>query len=778
MSTITSINWSDNITDSRSVINTNFSNLNTDKLEASDIANFETTTQLNTRDTNNRARANHTWTQSADTITDWTTNKTYTSTEKTKLSWIEAWAEINTVDSVAWKTWVVTLDKNDVWLGNVSNTDTTTTANITDSTNKRFVTDAEKETVINVASSWILWVIPTITDNTDWTIWLPEIDVLIRATNSDTAPVINKTVPTNASLSLTDLQRNFIYVEYNSGTPQYIATTTQRTDENTNIWVASIYRNWTTLHINTTVARRFNDNLARIARRFTETQPFQRVTGWVTSEVWTRWLAITAGSWWTCTNPFSTTAFDTSWSDTFTLTYSNWSWWHTETAGQTQIPLQYDDWDWTPANLSTNRYGVFWIYLETDSDVVVKMWVLNTNSLATAQEAPQPTDIPARLTTHWRLIAKIIVRQSATNFVSITNAFDTTFELAQITDHNTLTNIQGWTTWEYYHLTNAEITAVWTIWSKANDNEVVKLTWNQTVAWEKIFSDKIAFGSTTKPWEIATFWAWITTSMSIDWTSQPWRIYKSRVWSWALNWVVNHLHSTTDHIREIFARAKSDTNSHSPVTNWDLIREEIYAGRATSDYYPCASIEIWIDSTWTISNTSMPWKIVRKITPDWSKTPVAFETVSNTWVVTHSQFTITPSSAPTTDYQIANKKYVDDNAWVTPTNAVTLTNKRITQRVASTTDDATAVIDSDSYDEYYLTAIANDTEISITGTPTEWQTIFIGLKDAGVTKALTWTGITWLGQTLPTDTTAGKQHIIWVKRIAGARRAIAINVEA
>ncbi len=108
----------------------------------------------------------------------------------------------------------------------------------------------------------------------------------------------------------------------------------------------------------------------------------------------------------------------------------------------------------------------------------------------------------------------------------------------------------------------------------------------------------------------------------------------------------------------------------------------------------------------------------------------------------------------------------------------TLTNKRITKRVASTTDDATSVIDSDSYDEYYLTAVANATEFSITGTPTAGQTIFIGFKDAGVSKALTWTGITALGVTLPTATTASKQHIVGIKRIASAWRAIAVSVEA
>ena len=68
-----------------------------------------------------RNRANHTGTQSADTITDGTTNKAYTATEKTKLAGIEAGAQVNTVTSVAGKTGVVTLAKGDVGLGNVTN---------------------------------------------------------------------------------------------------------------------------------------------------------------------------------------------------------------------------------------------------------------------------------------------------------------------------------------------------------------------------------------------------------------------------------------------------------------------------------------------------------------------------------------------------------------------------------------------------------------------------------------------------------------------------------
>ena len=120
---------------------------------------------------------------SQDNMVDWTTNKNYTATEKTKLAWIATGADVSPVSSVAWKTWVVTLVKWDVWLWNVVNADTTTTANITDSTNKRFVTDAQQTVIWNTSwtNSWDettatiktkLWTASTSTDwyltSTDW----------------------------------------------------------------------------------------------------------------------------------------------------------------------------------------------------------------------------------------------------------------------------------------------------------------------------------------------------------------------------------------------------------------------------------------------------------------------------------------------------------------------------------------------------------------------------------------------------------------------------------
>jgi len=117
---------------------------------------------------------------------------------------------------------------------------------------------------------------------------------------------------------------------------------------------------------------------------------------------------------------------------------------------------------------------------------------------------------------------------------------------------------------------------------------------------------------------------------------------------------------------------------------------------------------------------------------------------------------------------------------VTLTNTVTLTNKRITKRVITTTDDATSVIDVATTDVYQLSAVANATEFSFTGTPTDGQQFIIRYKDAGVSKALTWTGITAIGVTLPTATTVSKWGIVGIiyNSAASQYQAVAVTTEA
>jgi len=121
------------------------------------------------------------------------------------------------------------------------------------------------------------------------------------------------------------------------------------------------------------------------------------------------------------------------------------------------------------------------------------------------------------------------------------------------------------------------------------------------------------------------------------------------------------------------------------------------------------------------------------------------------------------ASSATNDLKIVTPKALADSdvafltdISVTADSTTTFTNKRITKRVVTTTDDATAEINCDTTDEYQLSAVANATTFTVTGTPTDGQKLLIRYKDAGVAKDLTFTGFTALGSTIPTTTTAGK----------------------
>jgi hypothetical protein len=71
--------------------------------------------------------------------------------DKTKLNGIEIGAQVNTITSVAGRTGAIVLIKTDVGLSNVVNLDTSITTNITDSTNKRFVTDTQRTVLTNTS---------------------------------------------------------------------------------------------------------------------------------------------------------------------------------------------------------------------------------------------------------------------------------------------------------------------------------------------------------------------------------------------------------------------------------------------------------------------------------------------------------------------------------------------------------------------------------------------------------------------------------------------------
>jgi hypothetical protein len=126
-------------------------------------------------------------------------------------------------------------------------------------------------------------------------------------------------------------------------------------------------------------------------------------------------------------------------------------------------------------------------------------------------------------------------------------------------------------------------------------------------------------------------------------------------------------------------------------------------------------------------------------------------------------------------------------AIVGTTDTQTLTNKRITPRVSSTTSITSPLAwNSDNFDQYAATAQANALTISAdAGTPTNGQRVIFRFKDDGTARALTWTtgsskSFRAVGVTLPTTTVINKVlYVGCIYNVADDRwDALAVGQEA
>jgi hypothetical protein len=105
-----------------------------------------------------------------------------------------------------------------------------------------------------------------------------------------------------------------------------------------------------------------------------------------------------------------------------------------------------------------------------------------------------------------------------------------------------------------------------------------------------------------------------------------------------------------------------------------------------------------------------------------------------------------------------------DSTIVKTASTQTLTNKRVTLRVGSTTSSATPTINTNDYDAYSITALAvaiTSMTTNLSGAPTDFQSLLLRIKDNGTARAIVWgTGFQNGAATLPATTVAGKTLLI------------------
>jgi hypothetical protein len=275
-----------------------------------------------------------------------------------------------------------------------------------------------------------------VTNDADGTITVAVGTGLIRATDSAVAEILftDWAAESGVNVNLADNDISWVYVEYNAGSPQVIATITERTDFNRNILLAVIQRTGTILHINETDKHIVGDHANSMIRRLKETLPYGHVSGGIIGETGTRNITVTAGSFWRGLTEFTTAALDTSAAGTFNYWYNDGSW--QEIASQTQIDnTQYNNFGVGLATLSNNKYGVHWGYLEADDDNVAIVYGIGDYTLVEAQDVQSPSSLPEHLTVEGIRAFKIIIKKSNSVFAQRENLYASQSQGSLASDH-------------------------------------------------------------------------------------------------------------------------------------------------------------------------------------------------------------------------------------------------------------------------------------------------------------------------------------------------------
>jgi hypothetical protein len=264
-----------------------------------------------------------------------------------------------------------------------------------------------------------------LTDNGDGTIDIANGEILIRDGGSALSDIAVYQVAAVSSLALLDGYANYIYIDYNAGTPQTVASPVPPNfrDE---VPIHLVFRNGTTVHAISSQQLNRDYVGLRFIRDIYLTA-FERASfGGELTEAGTRNVALGTQRFFFGNEELQSSTYNTSAADTFTAIYKDGGGGWTRTTGQSQVPNGvYDDASGTPAALTTDYFGVFWVYLVlgTNETLCVLYGQDEYKTLAEAQAAPLPSSSnrapELRDGATGVLIGKIVVQEGETNFIDI-----------------------------------------------------------------------------------------------------------------------------------------------------------------------------------------------------------------------------------------------------------------------------------------------------------------------------------------------------------------------
>ena len=306
--------------------------------------------------------------------------------------------------------------------------------------------------ILSGSSNWV--------SNGNGSVTLPTVQVALYNNSSYTEPVQVYTVSSGVTGSggiavLTNNDTNYIYIEYNNGSPRWGVSTDNSFINGSDVDLCYlIYRADNFVHV-----LDFGNEGAglpnKISNRIVAVNRFGRESGFSLGlSGATGVVTLTSGVAWNGTNRQSLVAVNSQ-DDIFFKSFHSGGTWVYTTTGDTINNTYYDD--GTDIVLATaSKYLVNWYFRGQEiNDHLYEVYGTDEyDSVAEAQLSVEPV-LPELITSHAFLTGRIIVQVSATTG-SVESAFVQVFQSTQVTQHNDLISIQGGTAGEYYHLTASE----------------------------------------------------------------------------------------------------------------------------------------------------------------------------------------------------------------------------------------------------------------------------------------------------------------------------------
>lgn len=267
---------------------------------------------------------------------------------------------------------------------------------------------------------------------------------LIRDVNDPVATLLYFDWSQSLGLSVPLDATRYVGVEYNGGAPQVVVRTTDNFDRKTEFILGVAVNEDGTIYI-VNAPHNVGDHANNMIQRSHEAMGIQRdnvLGGIILGELGTRNISVTPGALWDRLAKFLISVIDTSISGTFDRYYDDGSGGHTKEIAQTQWNnLQFDDGTGVLATMSNNNYSTQWFYCTLNGALLAHYGVGQFNSLALAEDAPPPSDVPDRISKTSVLIGRLVFKKSDATAILIESAFDKTFGGSQVTSHSNLGNL-------------------------------------------------------------------------------------------------------------------------------------------------------------------------------------------------------------------------------------------------------------------------------------------------------------------------------------------------